>query len=274
VPVPAPKGAVLEFYLKNKPDSATVVRIEITDASGRVKRVYSTKPSKALKESELKAKEGYNRLVWDLGFPGADITPGTVLSYGWASGPKAAPGVYQVSLQAGDQTVKQSLTVSKDPRWTATDGDLNDQLDLALKAKEGMTAIHKAIQQIRDIRVQVKGIRERASRIGKNQVINAKADTLLSKLTALENQLTQTKSKAMQDPINYPPQFDEQWNWLSIVVQSQDAKPTQGCYDLFKDLTAQSAGYLEKFKTIKDQDLRTLNEIVVKENLGGIILQN
>lgn len=274
VPTPAPKGAVLEFYLKSKPDSSAVVRIEITDAGGRVKKVFSTKPSKALKESELKVKEGYNRLVWDFGFPGAEITAGTVLSYGWASGPKAAPGVYQVSLQAAGQTVKQTLTISKDPRWTATDKDLNDQFDLALKAKEGMTAIHGVIQQIRDIRVQVRGIRERASKIGKSQAIDAPAEALLGKLTALENQLTQTKSKAVQDPINYPPQFDEQWNWLCIVVQGQDAKPTQGCYDLFNDLTKESTGYLEKFKIIKDQDLKSLNEVIMKENLGGVMLQH
>ena len=273
VPVAAPYGAIIQFIMKEKPDSSKVVRIEITDEAGRVKKVYSTKPNKALRESSLSVNEGYNRLVWGLDFPGAEITPGTILSYGWAAGPKAGPGTYSVRLTMGDQTVGQNFAVVGDPRWSATSQDLIDQFDLSLKASAGLTEIHKTIRRIRDIRTQANGIADRALKAGRDNGISKQATELAAKLTELENKLTQTKNKAVQDPINYPPQFDEQWNWLCIIVGNQDAKPTKGCYDLYHDLSKQSETYLAQMKALEETDVRNFNERVIKEGLGGLVLQ-
>jgi hypothetical protein len=173
----------------------------------------------------------------------------------------------------GDQTVGQNFAVVGDPRWSATSQDLIDQFDLSLKASAGLTEIHKTIRRIRDIRTQANGIADRALKAGRDNGISKQATELAAKLTELENKLTQTKNKAVQDPINYPPQFDEQWNWLCIIVGNQDAKPTKGCYDLYHDLSKQSETYLAQMKALEETDVRNFNERVIKEGLGGLVLQ-
>ncbi|MFZ9504546.1 MAG: VPS10 domain-containing protein [Cyclobacteriaceae bacterium] len=272
VPTPAPHGAVIQFMLKQKPDSSDVIRLEISDVAKRIKRVYSTKPAKGSREVLLKVTEGYNRIVWHLDFPAPEVTPGTVLGYGWPQGPKAAPGTYTVQLTAGGKTMGQNFEVLADPRWKSSSQDLIEQFDLSIKTTEGMTRVHQAIRRIREIRNQINGITERAASVNKSDLIQKQTSVINTSLTDLENKLTQTKSKSSQDPINYPPQFDEQWNWLCIVVGSQDGKPIQGCYDLYQDLKKQSDGYMDQLKSTEDQ-LKQLNEIILKEGLGGIILK-
>ena len=272
VPTPAPYGAVIQFILKQKADSSNVVRLEISDAQNRIRKVYSTKPAAGSREVSFKVSEGFNRIVWSLDFPAPEVTPGTVLGYGWPRGPEAAPGTYTVKLTAGGKTIGQNFEVVADPRWASGTQGLIDQFDLSLKATQGMTEVHQAIRRIRDIRAQLNGISERATSVNKGESIKKDAAAIITTLTALENKLTQTKSKSSQDPINYPPQFDEQWNWLCIVVGSQDGKPTQGCYDLYNDLKKQSDGFMEQLKSAEVQ-LKQLNESILKEGLGGIILK-
>ena len=196
------------------------------------------------------------------------------MGYGWAHGPKATPGTYTVRLQVGEETLGQNFMVLKDPRWTSSAQDLMDQFDLSLKATEGLTQIHKTIRRIRDIRTQVNGVADRAAKAGKDNGISKQAAELSAKLTDLENKLTQTKHKAVQDPINYPPQFDEQWNWLCIITGNQDAKPTQGCYDLYNDLSKKSEVFFSEMKAIEAKEVKDFNDRIMKEGLGGLLVHN
>ena len=85
--------------------------------------------------------------------------------------------------------------------------------------------------------------------------------------------LIQTKNKAGQDPINYPPKFDDQLDWLYMIVNSQDAKPTQGCYDLYRDLKAESDGYQKELQNILSVDLKAFNDQVLKDGVGGVVIE-
>lgn len=273
IPAPAPKGAVFQFMLDAKPDSANVFRMEITDAAGRVKKVFSAKPDATKHETDFKAVKGYNRLVWDLEFPGPEITPGSIMGYGWASGPQAAPGVYTATLTFGKNTITRQLTVTKDPRWSASEQDLQKQFDLSLRCQEQLTRVHRGVRQIRSVRTQVQSLTERAEKSGKGAALRPLADKITADLTALENKLIQTKNKAGQDPINYPPMFDEQWNWLCNLVEGQDALPTEGCFELFNDLKIQSDAYMSQLDKILQTDVRTFNDTVAKENLSGVSVE-
>ncbi|MFM9076102.1 MAG: WD40/YVTN/BNR-like repeat-containing protein, partial [Bacteroidota bacterium] len=273
IPAPAPKGAVFQFMLDAKPDSANVFRLEIADAAGRVKKVFSGKPDAAKHETEFKAVKGFNRLTWDLEFPGPEITPGSIMGYGWAPGPQAAPGVYTATLSFGKNTLTQKLTVTKDPRWSASEQDLQQQFELSLRCQEQLTRVHRGIRQIRNVRTQVVTLTERAEKSGKGAAIRPLADKITAELTALENKLIQTKNKAGQDPINYPPMFDEQWNWLCMLVENQDALPTAGCYDLFNDLKNQSDVHMSQLDRILQTEVKIFNDTVAKENLSGVTVE-
>ena len=273
VPAPAPKGLVLQFMLDSKPDSSKVLRIEIADVAGKAKKVFSTKPDVSRQETMIRVVKGFNRLTWDLEFPAPEITPGTIMGYGWASGPQAAPGKYSVQLTYGKASITKEFSVVKDPRWSASEQDLQQQFELSLKCREELSRVHRAIRQIRSVRTQLNEAAERAEKAGKAGDLRARATAIGSSLTALENQLTQTKHKAGQDPINYPPMFDEQWNWICIVVEGQDALPTAGCQDLFRDLRAQSDAHMSQLDKILQTEVKAFNEAVAKLELPGVITQ-
>lgn len=272
-PTPAPSGTSIFFFLKDKPDTATLIRLEILDSKGAVRKVFSSKPDKTKKEKKLEVAHGMNRLVWDMTFEEPDITPGTILAYGYTEGPRVAPGNYAVRVTFGDQNQTQPFVVKKDPRWTATDDDLMAKYNLALQARDELDRVHQAVRKLRSIRNQSNEIVARAEKAGKGSELKKLAEAMNKKITALEEQLIQTKNKAGQDPINYPPMFDDHLDWLYLVVNEQDARPTQGCYDLYNDLKKESEGYMKELDGILANELRAFNEQVVKDGMGGVVIE-
>lgn len=271
-PSPAPRGARIHFFLKEKPDTITHLKIEIADKNGVVRKVFATKPDLKKQEQKLEIKRGLNSISWDLTYVAPEITTGTVLAYGYTDGPIAAPGKYSIKLSLGAQILNQQLTVEKDPRWTATDEDLMAQQELALKVSEELNRVHHTVRKLRSIRTQANDLVSRVEKAGKGTELKKLAEQMNKKITELEEQLVQTKNKAGQDPINYPPMFDDQLDWLYLVVNNQDARPTQGCYDLYSDLKKQSDDYHRQFDEMVAKELKAFNEQVTKEAITGVIV--
>lgn len=89
-----PEGALLTFWLKSF--SAQPVKISITNSENQ-----------PVANLTAPAIVGLNRVTWDL-HPTKDVRT----EYGGDGGKPVAPGVYTVTLKAGDQTSVQKLTVS------------------------------------------------------------------------------------------------------------------------------------------------------------------
>jgi photosystem II stability/assembly factor-like uncharacterized protein len=272
-PEPAPRGVNSFVYLKDKPDTSKVLRVEFLTETGTVLKVFSTKADVAKHEQKLEVKTGLNKINWDLAQPNPEVTEGAVMSYGNPESPTVPTGKYQIKLSYDNAVQTQFFEVDKDPRWTATNDDLQAQYDLAQKVVDEFNATHKVIRKIRSAKSQIALLLDRAKKAGKEASIKKQADELTKKLTAVENKLIQTKNKAGQDPINYPPKFDEQLNYLLATINGQDAKPTQGCYDLYNDLKKISDIYQTEAKSLFDNEIKSFNELILKEGLGGILTE-
>ena len=195
------------------------------------------------------------------------------MAYGYTSGPAAPPGQYTAQLTYAGQTLSQTFDVRIDPRWTATAADLQAQFELAVQARDELDRVHLAIRKIRSVRLQTTELAARAERAGKGSELKKVTSDLLKKLADLEGQLIQTKNKAGQDPINYPPRLDDQIDYAYSVINEQDARPTQGCYDLFADLKKQSDALLTELDAAITAGIKSVNEFVQRENLGGVVLE-
>lgn len=277
-PARAPRGTLIHFYLKDTPDTASIVKLEILDAAGTVRRIFTTKPDEKNtsatigKEQKLEVKKGLNRFTWDLTFASPDITSGTILAYGYVDGPSAPPGSYTARLSIGKMVSSQKFEIRKDPRWSVTDADLMAQYDLSMKTLDELNRVHLNIRKIRSIKLQSTDIVSRAERTGIEKTLKKLAQDMNKKLTTLEEELIQIKNKAGQDPINYPPMFDDQLDWLYLTINTQDAKPTQGCYDLYRDLKKQSDDFSKRLDDIIAIDLKAFNEQVQRDNMAGVII--
>lgn len=270
-----PSGAGFDVYLKDKLDSTQVFWLEILDAQGKILRTYSTDPGKKSGESKIDVKQGLNRFDWGLQLSAPKISSGTVLGYGPPDGVPVPPGQYTVRAtlsKLGEQSTEATFTIAKDPRWSATDDDLRAQYELCLKAADEMNRVHLTIRKIRSMRKQTNDFLEKTTE-GKKSALSPMAKSFNEKLTALENQLTQTKSKAGQDPINYPPMFDEQWNWLLQLLNSQDARPNSGAYTLYADLKKQADEYMAQFDAIVKNQMKTFNDMLVELKVTGVQIE-
>ncbi len=124
-----PDGAIIDYYLK---ENAKEVTLEITDAKGKLIRMYSSnnKPYEIpavniplywiRPEQLLSAETGSHRFLWDMHYTPLDQPPSYPMTAVYENTPPAEtspwvmPGVYTAKLTVDGQSWKQSFTIKMD----------------------------------------------------------------------------------------------------------------------------------------------------------------
>ena len=96
---------------------------------------------------------------------------------------------------------------------------------------------------------------------------------LKEKLTAIEEELIQTRSKSNQDPLNYPIKLNNKIAALAGVVSRGNFGPTDQVYGVFVDLSAKLDGQLSALQGIIEIDVSAFNKLVQKEGIPAVIVK-
>ncbi|HVE31950.1 MAG TPA: hypothetical protein VNC18_00200 [Gemmatimonadaceae bacterium] len=157
-------GATINYYLGQAPNGA--VRIEISDAAGKVVRSYSSEastvaagdaPAAAAADDEeggggfrraappvrLTTNLGMNRLTWDLNSAGGFMVP---------------PGGYKVKMSAGGWSDTQPITLKLDPRLAAdnvTAADLREQYEHNQRMRDMVAEVGRVANRVRQARTRL-----------------------------------------------------------------------------------------------------------------------
>lgn len=271
-----PNGAVIHYWLKAKPRE---IRLEFLDGTGKVVRSFTGRTTPEGQAAPPPAGEppvamdiGLNRFVWNYRLPNATTLPGLIMWGGSLAGPRVVPGNYQVRLTVdGKVAGTESFALKADPRIGTTAEDFKKQYDFILMANQKLSATHGAILEIRDIRRQLdelsgrlkpeqKDLKDRAAEIGK-------------KLTAVEEELIQTKIRSGQDALNYPIRLNNKLAALSATVDGGDFAPTMQAYDVYNDLTARIDAQLTALARIKTDDIAAFNRDYTSKGLPVIVVR-
>jgi len=281
-----PAGAVIYYYLKNKP--AGEVTLEILDSSGKSVKKFSSKTVEAQVAAPVSDEEGgfrgsgpsrvpaeadLNRFVWDLRYPDAKRFPGMILWAGETRGPRAVPGTYQVKLTVDGKTMTQSFELKPDPRLATPPADFAKQFDLLSKIRDKLSEAHEAIMQIRDVRKQTDEVAGRMKDQPNAKTMTEAAKTLNVKLTAVEEALYQTKNQSSQDPLNYPIRLNNKLAALAGVVGAADAAPTEQAYTVYEELVGKINAQLQTLKQVMATDLPAFNKLVRDQNVPAVIVK-
>jgi len=215
---------------------------------------------------------GLNRFIWDMRHPDAVRFPGMILWAGSVTGPRVAPGRYQVRLTADGKTYTESFEVRKDPRLTTTDADFAKQLELLLKIRDKLNETHNAIIGIREARKQIEELQKRVQGQPNFKTISDAAKSLNQKMTAVEEELYQTKNQSSQDPLNYPIRLNNKLAALGGVVASADAAPTEQSYAVYDDLVGKIDAQLQQLDRVMKSDLPAFNQLVRDQNIPAVIV--
>lgn len=263
-----PNGAVLHYYLRDKPDSNTVT-LRLLEADGTIIRTFQPKN----KENSMPMKQGLNRFVWNLRYADAERFDGLVLWGGGTQGPKAVPGSYLARLIVGTDSMTVPVELRPDPRSTTSAADLQAQFDFLLSIRDKLTETHRAIRRIRDVRQQVNALTGRLGDQAGADTIRAAATTLLDRMKAVEEALYQTKNQSGQDPLNYPIRLNNRLSALVGDTAMGDFRPTDQAVQVRDEVARLIDAELAKLNTVLETDLPAFNQLVQAHAVPAVIVK-
>jgi photosystem II stability/assembly factor-like uncharacterized protein len=277
-----PLGAIIDYYFKEAPKEE--VKLEIFDADGKLVRGLSSQEKKEREQppewpdqvkeiTTVPAAAGMNRYAWNLRWESPIKIPGAFYSGLGPRGPIALPGKYTVKLTVGGRSQTQPLEIVLDPRVkNVTEGDLQKQFELAQQVRDANTDLHRAVNQIRELRSEIKALRSRLDNDPRRKPLFDQTDALDRKMNPVEEELIQVNMKGSEANLAFPNKLNEQLDTFSAVVQAGDGVPSEQQYQVFRMLRGQLDQQLASWKQILSSDVPALNESIRKSDLPVLYL--
>lgn len=259
-------GAVVHYFLQQKPSEKDTVTIAILEADGDTIKLFSNQnlPSnwehKGGKLADLKA--GGNVFIWNHRYPDAEKFEGMILWSYDLEGPKAVPGAYQVRITAAGKTEEQPFTILPDPRSGVSSQVFQEQFAFVQSVSAKLTEAHRAIKEIRKVRTQIQAITSDLPKGETFKAIKAMAAKMDSSMTRVEEALYQTKSRSSQDPLNFPVRLNDKLANLMGQTVEGDFPPTQQAIEVRDLLFRLTDEQLRIWQAIKEKELPALNQMV------------
>src|SRR6202011_5086794 len=202
-----PPGAIIDYYFKTAPKDE--VTLDIVDASGKLVRHLSSKekkegeqppewPDRVERVKTIPANEGMNRFAWDLRHNDPIQTPGAFYGGTGPKGPLALPGDYQVKLTAAGKSQTAPLHLVIDPRTKGSEAALGKQFELAMQVNDRISQLHQAVNEIRELKTQIKNLHQRFQDDDRLKPALAAADFLTKNISEVEEKLIQINMKSSE----------------------------------------------------------------------------
>jgi photosystem II stability/assembly factor-like uncharacterized protein len=209
--------------------------------------------------ARLSVEQGLNAFAWPLRLEAPEAPTG-VVHWGFTPGVSVVPGEYRIRLSSDDWSQTRTLRVERWPTLPATDEELAEQHELGTRIAGRLDEIYDALARIRDLKSQAQGVTDRLKKAGiEDAELPEMAKALGEKLAAVEEKLTQVKSKSGQDPLNFPPQIDNQYVELYAYVVASNHGPPAGAYQRLADLDPELDELLGQLRALVDTDVSAFN---------------
>jgi photosystem II stability/assembly factor-like uncharacterized protein len=271
-----PAGAVVYYWLKDKPKGD--VKLEFLDSAGKLVQEYSSKleprpatPAgeegddegpRAAPPARVTTQPGLNKFVWNQRYADATTFPGIIMWAAGVLGPRVSPGHYQVRITVDGKTQTQGFEVKADPRLKTTPEEYAKQLSLALQIRDKLSETNAGVVRIREVRRQLDEFAKRD-----DKKIAGAAKALIQKLTAIEEELYQTKNRANEDPLNYPIKLNNKLAYVLGTVSNSESQPTAQSYMVYEDLAPQVNAKLRALDGLLSTEVAAFNKTVRDSNV-------
>jgi len=138
-----------------------------------------------------------------------------------------------------------------------------------------MSNLNEAVLQIRDIRSQLEGWKDRLERLPGADDVRAMQTSLIERLTAVEEEFMNTKAtgRMMYPPPNIPTRLNQKLASLAGDIASADAIPTRQEYEVYDELRGRVEARIEAFHALTETDIPAFNEAVRALEAPAIVLK-
>ncbi len=243
----------VDYYL---PAKVTSVEFAFISASGE-----------RLGTANGSTEPGFHSVTGNMSHPGFGTFPGMVFWSGFSRPIPAPPGVYTVEMTVDGAKQTKSLHILPDPRTRATEKDLQEQYAFAVQISERVNDANKAVVRIRDMKTQIDGA---LAKCGNDAAIMAEGNALKAKLTGIEGEIHQYRSKSGEDPLNYPVMLNDRLAGLMGFVLSGQMRPPQQSRDVYAGLTKALDVQLNALKAVEAHEVVAFNASLHKVSVTEI----
>ena len=263
-----PGGVMTHFYIENYDEAKDSISLTYLQENGDTIRTYSTWAKET--RDKLNVKSGGNMFTWRMDYPPAKGFEGMILWWGSLNGPIAKPGKYKVILNRNGQSQTEEFEILQNPNSESSPADIEAQFDFIQSINKKINESHQAIMDIRSLKAQIKAYTDK---IDEASIKKYSAD-MDSIMTAVENNLYQTKNRSGQDPLNYPIKLTNKLAHLNALIGfgTQDFRPTEGMIAVRNELTALIDDQLADWTKVKTEMLPQLNTLIKEKALDVIML--
>ena len=179
-------------------------------------------------------------------------------------GPKAPPGNYKVRLKTDGGMQIHPFAILMDPNLKGiSQADLQAQFELSNQIMEKTSTANEAVIEIRRMKSHISENREQIP----DREYGKTLQPFLDDLSAVEQELYQVQNQSNQDPLNFPIKLNNRLASLRRSVETGDARPTNGAYKVFNELSAELDTHLGNLNTILKKELPRVNKILETSGL-------
>ena len=277
-----PPGAIIDYYFRTAPKDE--VKLEIFDSTGKLVRSLSSKekkedeqppewPDQIREVTTIPAAAGMNRYAWNLRWEPPVKIPGAFYVGNGPQGPLVLPGNYTVKLTVGSRSISEPLEIVMDPRVkNMNPADLEKQFALLMQVRDSNTELHRAVNEVRDLRAQIKQLHTRFDSDPKIKSLLAQADALDNKMKPVEEELIQVNMKGSEANLAFPNMLNEAFDSFRSSLDYADNAPTAQQYEVFKLLRGRLDRQLAAWKQIMSSDVPAFNDAVKLYNIPLLYL--
>jgi photosystem II stability/assembly factor-like uncharacterized protein len=257
-------GALVTYYLKEKPDDKTTVKGQIIDAAGKV--VYEN--------ARLPKEKGLNRINWDLRYGGAQVrrppTDEEVAFTGGPRGPQVLPGTYTVRLVVGNKTVDRKVEVRLDPSVNTPAADLQALHDMSLRLRDMQSATNTALRAFDSLKTQIESI----ERTVRDRTPDAPKE-LTDRIAAFKKELEEASGKLARESgglgFSGRAQLVDRIGNLFFTIESANAAPTPAQRAFFEEIRTEFRGKLDDSNRFLRDTVAQANEVFRRHNAPQLV---
>ena len=287
-----PNGVIINYYIK-KLQKDDYLRIDIEDKDGSIIRSFTNnqdKYSQALNNDKnimvgnpvlsnpndidnalssdnlesLSPRNGGNRLIWDMRYPGFESFEGMVLYSSPNVGPKATPGKYNIKMTYNDIVFQEEFEIVKDPRVKISQADYQDQLEFLIDVRD---EVSRANQQIIDIRSIKNNMRFILDKTEDNIELQEMINKYLNDISVIENNIHMTKNQSRQDPLNFGIRINNRIAFLLADSQRGDYPPTDQSKEFFSQVKEELDIEIINLKAIIEKHSNKIEDYLKKNKI-------
>jgi len=263
-----PYGALINYYLKSKPDEKVKVGITVLDKDG-----------KTIRELEGKKEAGINRVNWDLRYnppaqPSEEERQAMEQGFGFGPrGPLVEPGEYTVKISVGSNETSKTVRVEEDPRINVSPADRATRRTALMRLYELRKTAERGQRTVAGLKASLAAAMEAWKKPGAPKVpenIQKAAEVLARQVDELHGKFVPPHVLLGNagPPLMYtPPPFSRRIGQLSNAIEGYTAAPTLQQAEELETLAKLLGEAADQLMKLVDKDLANLNKMM---NEAGI----